>query len=66
MSTTPLKTLNNSKVALVGNPQADVLKDLPNQETVIEIGAPSGRCALSKQEQRELLKTAIKQFDNIL
>lgn len=66
MYTTPLKTIKNSKVALVGKPQADLLKDIPNQGTVIAIGAPSGLCALSKQEQRDLLNAAIKQFDNLL
>lgn len=65
MSTKPLTTPIPGKVAVVGAPKPDIIKDLPATMRVISVGVPSGTHPLSKQEQQELLKAAIKQFDNL-
>ena len=65
MSTKPLTTPVSGNVAVVGVPKPDILKDSPANARVIAVGAPSGIHALSKQEQHDLLKAAIKQFDNL-
>lgn len=65
MSTKPLTAPIPGKVAVVGMPKSDILKDLPANTHVITVGVPSGTHALSKQEQQDLLKAAIKQFDNL-
>lgn len=65
MSTKPLTTPVSGNVAVVGAPKPDILKDIPANAHVIAVGAPSGTHALSKQEQHDLLKAAIKQFDNL-
>lgn len=65
MSTKPLTTPIPGKVAVVGVPKSDILKDIPTNAHVIAVGVPSGTHALSKQEQQDLLKAAIKQFNNL-